>query len=50
MVEMLPAFRGYGYAIDPREYRIRREEMRVVLVLPKSASCPLGCVLVEFQK
>ena len=24
--------------------------MRVVLVLPKSASCPLGCVLVEFQK
>lgn len=24
--------------------------MRVVLVLPKSASHPLGCVLVEFQK
>lgn len=30
MVELLPAFRGYGYATDPLEYRIRREEMRGV--------------------
>nr|DAU70412.1 MAG TPA: hypothetical protein [Caudoviricetes sp.] len=30
VVEPLPVFRGYGYAIDPLEYRIRREEMRGV--------------------